>query len=40
MHREIGQRSLAEWLLPETLGFNEGLERIDEKVTRIRWEGW
>ena len=39
MHLEKGQRSSAEWLLPETLGFNEGLERIHEEVTRIRWEG-
>ena len=30
MHREMGQPSLAESLLPETLGQNERLERIDE----------
>lgn len=32
MHREMGQPSLAESLLPETLGRNERLERIDEVV--------
>ena len=35
MHREMGQPSLAESLLPETLGQNERLERIDEAVD---WE--
>ena len=30
MHREMGQPSLAESLLPETLGHNERLERIAE----------
>ena len=32
MHRDMGQPSLAESLLPETLGRNERLERIDEVV--------
>ena len=35
MHREMGQPSLAESLLPETLGRNDRLERIDEVVD---WE--
>ena len=35
MHRQIGQPSLAETLLPETLGRNERLERIGEEVD---WE--
>ena len=35
MHRQIGQPSLAETLLPETLGRNERLERIGEEVN---WE--
>ena len=30
MHRDMGQPSLAESLLPETLGHNERLERIAE----------
>ena len=32
MHREMGQPSLAESLLPQTLGRNERLERIDDVV--------
>ncbi len=32
MHREMGRPSLAESLLPETLGQNVGLERIDDAV--------
>ena len=32
MHRDVGQSSLAESLLPETLGNNERLERIDDAV--------
>ena len=32
MHREMGQPSLTESLLPQTLGRNERLERIDEVV--------
>ena len=32
MHREMAQPSLVESLLPETLGRNERLERIDEVV--------
>lgn len=32
MHREMGQPSLAESLLPQTLGRNERLERIDEMI--------
>lgn len=32
MHREMGRPSLAESLLPETLGANERLERIDDAV--------
>ena len=32
MHREMGQPSLAESLLPQTLGRNDRLERIDEVV--------
>ena len=32
MHRDMGQSSLAESLLPETLGNNERLERIDDAV--------
>ena len=32
MHREIGQPSLAESLLPQTLGKNQRLERIDDAV--------
>ncbi len=32
MHREMGEPSLAESLLPETLGQNVGLERIDDAV--------
>ncbi len=35
MHREMGQPSLAESLLPQTLGRNERLERID---AMIDWE--
>ncbi len=35
MHRQIGQPSLVETLLPETLGRNERLERIGEEVD---WE--
>ena len=35
MHREMGQPSLVESLLPQTLGRNERLERID---TMIDWE--
>ncbi len=35
MHRQIGQPSLAETLLPETLGRNERLERVGEEVD---WE--
>lgn len=35
MHREMGQPSLADSLLPQTLGRNERLERIDEVVD---WE--
>lgn len=35
MHREMGQRSLAEALLPSGLGQNQGLERIDQTVD---WE--
>ncbi len=32
MHREMGQPSLAESLLPETLGHNGRLERIKDAV--------
>ena len=32
MHRQMGQPSLAETLLPETLGRNERLERIGEEI--------
>ena len=32
MHREMGRPSLAELLLPETLGQNVRLERIDKAV--------
>ena len=32
MHRDMGQPSLAESLLPETLGNNQRLERIDDAV--------
>ena len=32
MHRQMGQPSLAESLLPRTLGRNERLERIGEEV--------
>ena len=35
MHREMGRPSLAESLLPDTLGANERLERIDDAV---EWE--
>ena len=35
MHRQMGQPSLAESLLPRTLGRNERLERIGEEVD---WE--
>ena len=35
MHRQIGHPSLAETLLPQALGRNGGLERIDEEVD---WE--
>lgn len=35
MHREMGQKSLAEILLPANLGQNERLERIDQAVD---WE--
>ena len=33
MHRDMGQPSLAESLLPETLGHNERLERIGSTGT-------
>ena len=32
MHRQMGQPSLAESLLPQTLGRNERLDRIAEEV--------
>ena len=32
MHRELGQPSLAESLLPEGLGSNHQLERINDAV--------
>ena len=32
MHREMSQPSLAESLLPQTLGRNERLERIGDEV--------
>ena len=32
MHRQMGQPSLAESLLPETLGRNERLEQIGEEI--------
>ena len=35
MHRQMGQTSLAESLLPQSLGRNERLERIGEEVD---WE--
>ena len=35
MHRQMGQPSLAESLLPQALGRNERLERIGEEVD---WE--
>ena len=35
MQRDMGRPSLAEFLLPEKLGHNERLERIDEAVD---WE--
>ena len=35
MHRRMGQPSLVETLLPESLGKNRGLERIGEEVD---WE--
>ena len=40
MHREMGRPSLAESLLPETLGQNVGLERIDDGVDWDRFSGW
>ena len=38
MHREMGQPSLAESLLPETLGHNERLERIAEAFDWDRFD--
>ena len=32
MHRQMGHPSLAESLLPQTLGRNERLERIGEEI--------
>ena len=40
MHREMGEPSLAESLLPETLGQNVWLERIDDGVDWARFSGW
>ena len=39
MHRDMGQPSLAESLLPETLGNNQRLERIDDAVDWGRFGG-
>ena len=39
MHRDMGQPSLAESLLPETLGNNQRLERIDDAVDWERFGG-
>ena len=39
MQREMGRPSLAEFLLPEKLGHNERLERIDAAVDWDRLGG-
>ena len=39
MHRDMVQPSLAESLLPETLGNNQRLERIDDAVDWGRFGG-
>ena len=40
MHRQMGQTSLAESLLPQSLGRNERLERIGEEVDWERFPFW